>query len=261
MLSEEDVQVDIAAAADVAGQRAADQPRPEDAQQAHHSQRLDPHLAQILGALVPFEQAGEDLDLVANLPIAGQILGFDPAASHPLGGFQLGPVILGLDALVHQAGGFPGDLLPQLAVKHETIAPKSGPSKRRRAGCEVPAGVQTFAASPPVASSYSPVRSTTSRSLRLPGPEPAVLDLLPAEPLVILPGERRSSHHELHLRTTLPDDLEQGAVRRPASGIPDARPGRKCSRRNCRRSSRAARRPAVRPPRRLRPGSKPRTSG
>ena len=43
----EDVDVDVGALADVAGQDAADQPRPEACQHAHEPQGIEPHVAQV----------------------------------------------------------------------------------------------------------------------------------------------------------------------------------------------------------------------
>src|SRR5438067_418310 len=61
----ENVNVDVGAFADVAGHHAADQSRPERAENAHQAQRFQTHVAQIGSAFFAFVNAGEDLDLVA----------------------------------------------------------------------------------------------------------------------------------------------------------------------------------------------------
>ena len=114
----EDVQVDVGAFADVAGHDAADQPRPEGPQQPHQAQRLQAHVAQVFGAAVAFVDAGEDLDLVADFGVGRKVFGFDPLAAEPFGGLAFGGEVLGLDALVHQAGGFKGDRLTKFAQSH-----------------------------------------------------------------------------------------------------------------------------------------------
>ena len=69
-------------------------------------------------AAVAFVQAGEGLDLVADLGVAGQVGRLDPALAEAVGGLLLGAVVLGLLARVHQPGGFPGDLPPQFRPVH-----------------------------------------------------------------------------------------------------------------------------------------------
>ncbi len=73
----EDVHVDVGAFADVAGHDAADQPRPEGAQQPHQAQCFEAHVAEVLGASVAFVDAGEELDLVADFGVGGEVFGFD----------------------------------------------------------------------------------------------------------------------------------------------------------------------------------------
>ena len=41
-----------------------------------------------------------------------------PSPAQALGGLALGGVVLGLDALVHQAGGFEGDRLTEFGISH-----------------------------------------------------------------------------------------------------------------------------------------------
>ena len=73
----EDVEVDVGALADVAGHDAADEPRLELPQQAHELQRVEPHVAQVGGAVVAFVEAGEGLDLVADFGVGGEVFGFE----------------------------------------------------------------------------------------------------------------------------------------------------------------------------------------
>ena len=68
------MQVDVGAVADVAGERAADQPRAKGPQQAHHAAGLRSRMSRRLSvpplALV---EPGQDLNLVADFAIAGEI--------------------------------------------------------------------------------------------------------------------------------------------------------------------------------------------
>ena len=81
--------------------------------------------------LAAFVQAGKGLNLVANFGVARQIGRLDPALADAVRGLLLGAVILRLLAGVHQTGGFPGDLPPELAVLHRW-PPKA--QDRRHAG-------------------------------------------------------------------------------------------------------------------------------
>ena len=114
----EDVQVDVGAFADVAGHHAADEPRPERAQQPHQPQRRQAHVAQVHGAAVAFVDAGEHLDLVADFGVGGEVFRFDPLAAEPFGGLAFGGEVFGFDAFVHQAGGLKGDRLTQFTLAH-----------------------------------------------------------------------------------------------------------------------------------------------
>ena len=73
----EDVQVDVGALADVAGHDAADEPRPELAQQTHEVQGVEAHVLQVAGAAVAFVEAGKELDLLADLGVGGEVFGLD----------------------------------------------------------------------------------------------------------------------------------------------------------------------------------------
>src|SRR5262245_15888240 len=130
----EQVQVDVGAVADVAGHDAADEPRPERAQQTHESQGGEAHLAQILGACLALVQAGEVLDQVADLGVGGEVAGLDGAAAEAFGGFALGGEVLGLHAVVHQAGGFKGDGMPESCIGHPFSAPVIGSPCRAARG-------------------------------------------------------------------------------------------------------------------------------
>ena len=93
----EDVDVDVGALADVPGPDAADQPGPEPRQQPHEPQGIEPHVAQVLEALGPLVHPGHRLDLVADLPVAGQVAGPMAILDAKLaGGLALGGEVLGL---------------------------------------------------------------------------------------------------------------------------------------------------------------------
>ena len=50
------MQIDVGAAADVAGQRAADQPGPEGLQDPHHAEGLQAHVAEVFGPPIAFAE-------------------------------------------------------------------------------------------------------------------------------------------------------------------------------------------------------------
>jgi hypothetical protein len=75
------------------------------------------------GAAFAFVQAGEELDLVADFGVGGEVGGFDPATAKAFGGFALGGVVLGLDPLIHQAGGLVGDSVAEFVIGHPRNAP------------------------------------------------------------------------------------------------------------------------------------------
>ena len=113
-----EVEIDVRPAADMSGERAADQSRSIGPEHPHDTERLDPHLAEIVGPSVAFVQSGKRLDFVADLAIAGQILGFDPASPKLASGFHFSAIVLRFLAAVHQPGGFPGDPPPKLILGH-----------------------------------------------------------------------------------------------------------------------------------------------
>ena len=125
----EDVQVDVGALADVAGEHAADQPRAKRREPPHHGQRGEPHVAQVVGAAVAFVEPGERLNLVADFDVAGQVGRLDPALADLPGRLHFGAVVFRLLPVVHQPGGFPGDLPPQFRAIHRACA--VSPSDRR----------------------------------------------------------------------------------------------------------------------------------
>jgi len=53
--------------------------------------------------------AGEHLNLFANLGIGGKIAGLDVAPAETLGRLAFGGEILGFYALIHEPGGFQSD--------------------------------------------------------------------------------------------------------------------------------------------------------
>ena len=115
----EDVQVDVGALPHVAGEDAADQPRAKRREAAHHRQRGEPHGEQVIGAGCAFEQPGQQLDLVADFDVAGQVGRLDPALADLPGRFLFGRVVFRLLPGIHQPGGFPGDLPPQFRAIHQ----------------------------------------------------------------------------------------------------------------------------------------------
>jgi len=93
----------------VSGHRAADQPRPKGAEDPHHPQRFDAHLAKVFAPPQALVHARQRLNLVADFAIAGQIAGFDVSAADPPSGLHLRPKILRLIPGVHQPSRLPGD--------------------------------------------------------------------------------------------------------------------------------------------------------
>ncbi len=94
----EDVQVDIGALANVPRHDAADEARPERTQKPHHVEGGQRMSAQVLSAAVALVNAGEDLDLLANFGVGGEIAGLDVAAAQPLGRLAFGGKVFGLGA-------------------------------------------------------------------------------------------------------------------------------------------------------------------
>src|SRR5262249_16428050 len=100
------------------GHHAADQSRTEAAQLPHESQRVQPHLAQVMGAFVAFVEAGEGLGQLADFCVGREGFGLAGATAETFGGFSVCGEVLGLHALVHQAGGFKGDGLANFVMAH-----------------------------------------------------------------------------------------------------------------------------------------------
>src|SRR5690348_3127764 len=63
------VQVDIAASADVTRHDAADQPGPKRRQQAHEAEGLESHLAEVSGPFAAFMQSRESLNFIADFGV------------------------------------------------------------------------------------------------------------------------------------------------------------------------------------------------
>ena len=112
-----DVQVDVGAAANVAGQGRTDQPWVETPQRAHQRQCPQPHLAEPILAISPLEQRGHAEDLVPDLGVRGEVLGLGIHAHSP-GGLSLGDVILGDLAFVHQPRCLERDPPPDTTICH-----------------------------------------------------------------------------------------------------------------------------------------------
>ena len=66
----------------------------------------------------PSCKRANDLDLVADFGVAGQIGRLDPALADPAGGLELGPKVFRFLPLVHQPGGLEGDLPTKFLVGH-----------------------------------------------------------------------------------------------------------------------------------------------
>jgi hypothetical protein len=114
----EQVQVDVRALADVAGERAPDQPGAEDAEHPHQAQRRQSHPPQILRPPLAFVHPGESLDLVADFAVARQVARLDVAAADSPGGLHLGSKVLRFVSGVHQSGRLEGDPTSQSLARH-----------------------------------------------------------------------------------------------------------------------------------------------
>ena len=112
------MQVDVGAAADVAGQGAADQPRAEGPQDAHHAEGFEPHVAEIFGPPLAFMEVGPDLDLIADFAVAGQIARLEIASGDPPGRLEFGRKIFRDLPVVHEPGGLPSHLAANLVAGH-----------------------------------------------------------------------------------------------------------------------------------------------
>ena len=114
----EQVQIDVRAATNVTGQGAADQAGAEGSQDPHHAEGLKAHVAEVFRPLLALVEACPDLDLVADLAIAGQIARFEIAVGDAPGRFEFGAEVLGFLPLVHQPGGLPSHLATNLITRH-----------------------------------------------------------------------------------------------------------------------------------------------
>src|SRR5262249_20724379 len=73
---------------------------------------------QMLRAFLALVQSGEELHLVADLGVGGEVLRLEGAATQTAGGLAFGGVVLALDTVVHQAGRLECDGLPKFSVAH-----------------------------------------------------------------------------------------------------------------------------------------------
>ena len=78
-------------------------------------QGVQAHVAEVGGAAVAFVEAGEDWIWSRISALEGRSSGLTLAAAEAFGGLAFGGEVLGLDALVHQPGGFEGDRLAKSA--------------------------------------------------------------------------------------------------------------------------------------------------
>ena len=118
-----EVDVDIGTFADMASHHAADEARPEPAEQAHQVQSVQAHVAQIGDAGIAFLGARKTLNQVADFRIRREIVRFDVAAAKALCGFAFRCEVLGLHAIVHQAGSFEGNGMTETNIGHPFYAP------------------------------------------------------------------------------------------------------------------------------------------
>jgi hypothetical protein len=114
----EEVDVNVRSATNMPGHCAADQPGLVRAKQSHQAKRLDAHLAQVIGPLVPFVQAREHLNLVADFRVGRKVGRLHPALAQAAAGLQLGPIIFRLVPLIHEPGCLKGDRPAKLLVGH-----------------------------------------------------------------------------------------------------------------------------------------------
>ena len=104
------MQIDVGAAADVAGERAADQAGAERLEDPHHAEGLEAHVAEVFRPPLALLELCPDLDLVADFAVAGQIAGLEVASRDPPGRLEFCAEVFGFLALVHQPGGIEGHL-------------------------------------------------------------------------------------------------------------------------------------------------------
>ena len=110
------MQVDIRAFAGVASEDAADEPRPKTTERPHEAKRVQPHVAQVLGALFALMNAGKRLDLIADFRVRRQVFGFDGTATESFRGFLLGGEVFALHPVVHEACGLEGNRMTELGI-------------------------------------------------------------------------------------------------------------------------------------------------
>src|SRR5690606_24438249 len=158
----EDVDIDIRTVPDMPGQHAADQAGTIPRQQPHDRERKDAHLAQLVEPLFPFKEPRQRLNFVPNLGIARQIGRLDPTLAEAAGSFLLRAEILRFLALIHQTGGFDGNLPPQFRSRHRLRRFVLSPCGAL--GCE---SYETHKKSSSAQSYVAPGEETSSLSLQL----------------------------------------------------------------------------------------------
>jgi hypothetical protein len=82
---------------------------------------MDSHLSQVRGSLIAFVDSSEDLDLIADLGVGGEVCRLDPSAAQPFGRFSLCGKVLRFDPFVHQASGFKSDRLTKFRISHPFV--------------------------------------------------------------------------------------------------------------------------------------------
>src|SRR5260370_19673764 len=94
----ENMNVDVGAFANMPRHDAANEPGPEGPQKPHEAQGFEPHVAEMLGTLFAFVNAGEDLNLIADLCVGGKVLRLDALANQTFRGFTFSGAVFGFDA-------------------------------------------------------------------------------------------------------------------------------------------------------------------
>ena len=106
-LSAEHVQVDVGAMADVAGERAADQPGPERPQNPHQAQGFDAHFAQVFGPRSPSCSRAKHWIWSRISRLLGRSCGLTHAAADALGRLSAWPESIPILAGHTSAGQLP----------------------------------------------------------------------------------------------------------------------------------------------------------
>ena len=131
----EDVQVDVRALADVAGQNGADEARRERATAAASCAARPSRISRRCScALFAFIEVGEGLDLVADFGVGGEVAGLDAIVSNASwrAALRLAVKYSVLVPFVHQLRREQRDLASDSCISHVLFSPRlSSPDVRR----------------------------------------------------------------------------------------------------------------------------------